>query len=72
MPLEEENILRRWNNYFNKFMKKENERERRLDKVEKMSEKVKQISKKGVSTAIPKMKNRKAVASDNLPVKACK
>ena len=65
----EESVLRRWKEYFEELMNRENERERRLNDVERVNREVGEISMNEVRMTM-KMKNRKAVGPDNIPVEA--
>ncbi|KAI5100986.1 hypothetical protein C0J45_9972 [Silurus meridionalis] len=66
----EESVLRRWREYFEQLMNKENEKERRLDDVELVKQDVDRISKEEVRAAIKRMKNGKSVGPDDIPVEA--
>ena len=66
----EESVLRRWKEYFEELMNRENERERRLNDVERVNQEVGEISMNEVRMAMKKMKNGKAVGPDNIPVEA--
>ena len=66
----EESVLRRWKEYFEKLMNEENVRESRLDSVEKVNRKVRKISKDEVRSAMKRMKSGKAVGPDDIPVEA--
>ena len=68
----EENVLRRWMEYFAELMNEENERERRLEEVERVNLEVGWISKDEVRTAMKRMKSGKAVGPDGIPVEAWK
>ena len=62
----EENILRQWNEYYNKLMNQENIRESRWNGVKKASQRVKPISKEKDWTETQKMKNGKIVDLDHV------
>ena len=66
----EENILRRWKEYFEDLLNIENERERRLVEVEQINQEVPRISRVEVKMAMRKMKGGKAVGPDKIPVEA--
>ncbi|KAI5086583.1 butyrophilin-like protein 3 [Silurus meridionalis] len=66
----EESVLRRWREYFEQLMNKENEKERRLDDVELVKQDVDRISTEEVRAAIKRMKNGKSVGPDDIPVEA--
>ena len=68
----EESVLRRWMEYFEELMNEENERERRLEEVERVNLEVGWISKDEVRTAMKRMKSGKAVGPDGIPVDAWK
>ena len=68
----EESVLRRWMEYFEELMNEENERERRLEEVERVNLEVGWISKDEVRTAMKRMKSGKAVGPDGIPVEAWK
>ena len=66
----EECVLRRWKEYFEDLMNKENERERRQDEAVSINRAVGRISMNEVNMAMKKMKNGKAVGPDDIPVEA--
>ncbi|KAI5615215.1 hypothetical protein C0J50_10889, partial [Silurus asotus] len=66
----EESVLRRWREYFEQLMNKENQRERSLDDVELVKQEVDKISKEEVRAVIKRMKSDKSVGPDDIPVEA--
>ncbi|KAI5618310.1 hypothetical protein C0J50_22292 [Silurus asotus] len=66
----EESVLRRWREYFEQLMNKENHRERRLEDVELVKQDVDRISKEEVRAVIKRMKSGKSVGPDDIPVEA--
>ena len=67
-----ESVLKRWKEYFEGLMNKENERERRLGNGEKIDQTVPRIDRDKVRAALKRMKCGKAVGPDDLPVEAWK
>ena len=67
-----EAMLKRWKEYFEKLMFKENERESRTDKPEVVNEEVNCVSREEVKNALRRMKKGKAVGPDELPVEVWK
>ena len=63
-----EAVLKRWEEYFEKLMNKENDRVTRTEEVEVVNEEVNCVSRKEVKNALRKMKKSKAVGPDELPV----
>ncbi|XP_063845352.1 uncharacterized protein LOC135091542 [Scylla paramamosain] len=64
----EENVLKRWKEYFEDLMNIENERERRLEEVEELNQEVPRISREEVRKAFRSMKGGKALSPDKIPV----
>ncbi|KAK3531808.1 hypothetical protein QTP70_029724, partial [Hemibagrus guttatus] len=67
----EESVQRRWKEYF-KLMNEENEREKRVEGVNSMEQKVDKIRKDEVRKALKRMKSGKAVGPDDIPVEGWK
>ena len=67
-----EAVLKRWKEYFEKLMNKENNREPRTEETEVIDEKVNYVSREEVKNALRRMKKGKAVGPDELPVKVWK
>ena len=65
-------VLKRWKNYYEEMMNRENERETRIDSINGTYEDVPRVTKEEVRTAMKKMKNGKAVGPDDIPVEAWK
>ncbi|KAK3506979.1 hypothetical protein QTP70_033856 [Hemibagrus guttatus] len=65
----EESVQRRWKKYFEELMNEENEREKRVEGVNSVEQKVDKIRKDEVRKALKKMKSGKAVGPDDIPVK---
>ncbi|KAK3516441.1 hypothetical protein QTP70_013289 [Hemibagrus guttatus] len=64
----EESVQRRWKEYFEELMNEENEREKRVEGVNSVKQKVDKIRKDGVKKALKRMKSGKAVGPDDVPV----
>ncbi|KAK3544187.1 hypothetical protein QTP86_008290 [Hemibagrus guttatus] len=67
----EESVQRRWKEYFEELMNEENEREKRVEGVNSVEQKVK-IRKDEVRKALKRMKSGKAVGPDDIPVEVWK
>ncbi|KAK3517220.1 hypothetical protein QTP70_001126 [Hemibagrus guttatus] len=67
----EESVQRRWKEYFEELMNEENEREKRVEGVNSVEQKVK-IRKDEVRKALKRMKSGKAVGPDDIPVEGDK
>ncbi|XP_047502957.1 uncharacterized protein LOC125048337 [Penaeus chinensis] len=68
----DEEILERWRTYFMRLMNKENPREVREGEQAENWEEVETITEDEVKRMLKKMKNRKAVGPDNLPIEVWK
>ncbi|KAK3561822.1 hypothetical protein QTP86_017071 [Hemibagrus guttatus] len=68
----EESVQRRWKEYFEELMNEENEREKRVEGVNSVEQKVDKIRKDEVRKALKRMKNGKAVGPDDIPVEVWK
>ncbi|KAK3574478.1 hypothetical protein QTP86_008076 [Hemibagrus guttatus] len=68
----EENVQRRWKEYFEELMNEENEREKRVEGVNSVEQKVDNIRKDEVRKALKRMKSGKAVGPDDIPVEVWK
>ncbi|KAK3571765.1 hypothetical protein QTP86_018713, partial [Hemibagrus guttatus] len=68
----EESVQRRWKEYFEELMNEENEREKRVEGVNSMEQKVDKIRKDEVRKALKRMKSGKAVGPDDIPVEVWK
>ncbi|KAK3508105.1 hypothetical protein QTP70_014276 [Hemibagrus guttatus] len=66
----EESVQRRWKEYFEELMNEENEREKRVEGVNSVEQKVDKIRKDEVRKALKKMKSGKAVGPDDIPVES--
>ncbi|KAK3571762.1 hypothetical protein QTP86_018720, partial [Hemibagrus guttatus] len=64
----EESVQRRWKEYFEELMNEENEREKRVEGVNSVEQKVNKIRKDEVRKALKRMKSGKAVGPDDIPV----
>ncbi|KAK3525717.1 hypothetical protein QTP70_005875 [Hemibagrus guttatus] len=62
----EESVQRRWKEYFEELMNEENEREKRVEGVNSVEQKVDKIRKDEVRKALKRMKSGKAVGPDDL------
>ncbi|KAK3506799.1 hypothetical protein QTP70_028368, partial [Hemibagrus guttatus] len=63
----EECVQRRWKEYFEELMNEENEREKRVEGVNSVEQKVDKIRKDEVRKALKRMKSGKAVGPDDIP-----
>ncbi|KAK3558095.1 hypothetical protein QTP86_009456 [Hemibagrus guttatus] len=68
----EESVQRRWKEYFEELMNEENEREKRVEGVNSVEQKVDKIRKDEVRKALKRMKSGKAVDPDDIPVEVWK
>ncbi|KAK3548023.1 hypothetical protein QTP70_002688 [Hemibagrus guttatus] len=68
----EESVQRRWKEYFEELMNEENEREKRVEGVNSVEQKVDRIRKDEVRKALKRMKSGKAVGPDDIPVEVWK
>ncbi|KAK3574870.1 hypothetical protein QTP86_018337 [Hemibagrus guttatus] len=68
----EESVQRRWKEYFEELMNEENEREKRVEGVNSVEQKVDKIRKDEVRKALKLMKSGKAVGPDDIPVEVWK
>ncbi|KAK3509924.1 hypothetical protein QTP70_023172 [Hemibagrus guttatus] len=68
----EESAQRRWKEYFEEQMNEENEREKRVEGVNSVEQKVDKIRKDEVRKALKRMKSGKAVGPDDIPVEVWK
>ena len=66
-----EAVLKRWKEYFEKLMNKENNREPRTEEPEVVNEEVNCVSRE-VKNALRRMKKGKVVGPDELPVEVWK
>ena len=65
-------MLKRWKEYFEKLMNKENDREPRTEEAEVANEVVNCVSREEVKNPLRKMKKGNAVGPDELPIKVWK
>ncbi|KAK3568207.1 hypothetical protein QTP86_000216 [Hemibagrus guttatus] len=68
----EESVQRRWKEYFEELMNEENEREKRVEGVNSVEQKVDKIRKDEVRKALKRMKSGKAFGPDDIPVEVWK
>ncbi|KAK3548852.1 hypothetical protein QTP70_021037 [Hemibagrus guttatus] len=68
----EESVQRRWKEYFEELMNEESEREKRVEGVNSVEQKVDKIRKDEVRKALKRMKSGKAVGPDDIPVEVWK
>ena len=66
-----EAVLKKWKEYFEKLMNKENSREPRTEEAEVINKEVNCISRE-VKNAVKRMKKDKTVGPDELPVEVWK
>ncbi|KAK3526744.1 hypothetical protein QTP70_032114, partial [Hemibagrus guttatus] len=64
----EESVQRRWKEYFEELMNEENKREKRVEGVNSVEQKVDKIRKDEVRKALKRMKSGKAVGPDDILV----
>ncbi|KAK3517684.1 hypothetical protein QTP70_015689 [Hemibagrus guttatus] len=64
----EESVQRRWKEYFEELMNEENEREKKVEGVNSVEQKVDKFRKDEVRKALKRMKSGKAVGPDDIPV----
>ncbi|KAK3513643.1 hypothetical protein QTP70_028820 [Hemibagrus guttatus] len=64
----EDSVQRRWKEYFEELMNEENEREKRVEGVNSVEQKVDKIRKDEVRKALKRMKKGKAFGPDNILV----
>ena len=67
-----EEVLKRWKDYFEKLMNKENDRDPRTEEAEMLNEEVNCVSREEVKNVLREMKKGKAVGPDELPVEVWK
>ncbi|KAK3508829.1 hypothetical protein QTP70_009603 [Hemibagrus guttatus] len=68
----EESVQRRWKEYFEELMNEENERDKRVEGVNSVEQKVDKIRKDEVRNALKRIKSGKAVGPDDIPVEVWK
>ncbi|KAK3540074.1 hypothetical protein QTP70_025389, partial [Hemibagrus guttatus] len=68
----EESVQRRWKEYFEELMNEENEREKRVEGVNSVEQKVDKIRKDEVRKALKRMKSGKAVGPNDIKVEVWK
>ncbi|KAK3508479.1 hypothetical protein QTP70_030945, partial [Hemibagrus guttatus] len=68
----EESVQRRWKEYFEELMNEENEREKRVEGLNSVEQKVDNIRKDEVRKALKRMKRGKAVGLYDIPVEVWK
>ncbi|KAK3548241.1 hypothetical protein QTP70_005820 [Hemibagrus guttatus] len=68
----EESVQRRWKEYFEELMNEENEREKRVEGVNSVEQKVNKIRMDEVRKALKRMKSGKAVGPDDILVEVWK
>ena len=67
-----EAVLKRWKEYFEKLMNKENDRDSRTEEAEVINEEVNCVSREEVKNALRRIKKGKAVGPDKLLVEVWK
>ena len=67
-----EAVLKRWKEYFEKPMNKENNRDPRTEEAELVNEEVNCVNREEVKNALRRMRKGKAVGPDELPIKVWK
>ncbi|KAK3516035.1 hypothetical protein QTP70_002420 [Hemibagrus guttatus] len=68
----EESVQRRWKEYFEELMNEENEREKRVEGVNSVEQKVDKIRKDEVRKDLKRMKSRNAVGPEDIPLEVWK
>ncbi|MCJ8743426.1 hypothetical protein PDJAM_G00093880 [Pangasius djambal] len=68
----EESVQRRWKEYFEDLLNEENEREKRVEGVTSVEQKVDKIRKDEVRKSLKRMNSGKAVGPDDIPVEVWK
>ncbi|KAK3525625.1 hypothetical protein QTP70_001448 [Hemibagrus guttatus] len=68
----EQSVQKRWKEYFEELMNEENEREKRVEGLTSVEQKVDNIRKDEVRKALKRMKSGKAVGPDDIPVEVWK
>ncbi|KAK3545695.1 hypothetical protein QTP70_011252 [Hemibagrus guttatus] len=68
----EESVQRRWKEYFEELMNEENEREKRVEGVNSVEQKVDKIRKDEGRKVLKRLKSVKAVGPDDIPVEVWK
>ncbi|KAK3513646.1 hypothetical protein QTP70_028816, partial [Hemibagrus guttatus] len=68
----EESVQRRWKEYFEELMNEETEKEKIVEGVNSVEQKVDKIRKDEVRKALKRMKSGKAVGPDDIPVEVWK
>ena len=63
-----EAMLKKWNEYLEKLMNEENNREPRTEEAEVVNKEVNCISREEVKNALRRMKKGNAVGPDELPI----
>ena len=66
----EEEVLKRWKDYFEGLTNVENFKERRESGAQTIDSEVQAVNKKEVKKAFKKMKKKKAVGPDSIPLEA--
>ena len=67
-----EAVLKRWKEYFEKLMNKENNRDSRTEEAEVVKEEVNCVSREEVKNTLRRIKKGKAAGPDELPVEVWK
>ena len=67
-----EAVLKGWKEYFEKLMNEKNDRETRTEEVEVVNEEVNCVNREEVKKELKRMKKRKAIGPDELPVEVWK
>ena len=68
--MREEDVLKRWKDYFEGLMNVENPKERRESGAQTTDSEVQAVNKEEIKKAFKKMKKNKAVGPDNIPLEA--
>ena len=67
-----EAVFNRWNEYFEKLMNEENNRDPRTEEAEVVNDEINCVSREEVKNTLRRMKKDKAVGPDELPVEVWK
>ena len=72
MMVNSEAVLKRWKEYFEKLINKDNDREPRTEEAKVVNEEINCISREEVKNVLRRMKKGKAVGPGELPIEVWK